>query len=606
MIITHLSRLIHEQAAAVADKVAFYHRDDRSKTWIPTKWREFSAKVMTLAKAFASHGLREQECVATFTQNRPEGLIVDFAAYANRAIAVPIYATSSEKQVAYILKDSAAKIIFAGEQFQYDNARLAIEELEVKPLLVVFDASVKLAEGDTTTRFFADFIADGEKADTQALVEARMKAADNDDLANLIYTSGTTGEPKGVMIPQGNYITVFEAHHARLNIDERDSSMCFLPTAHIFERAWTYFCLSKNMVVYINHNPLEVQQSLRETQPTMMCAVPRFWEKVYAAVWAKHDRSKGIVRALMDGAFEVGRVYHLDYLREGKRPPLGVRLRYAFYDKMVLSKIRLVAGVNRGRLFPCAGAALSPKICEFLRSIGIPIVVGYGLTETTATVCCFPDTHYETNTMGTCIPGVEVKIGDQNEILVKGGNLMRGYYNKPEETAKAFTEDGWFRTGDIGAVTPNGGVQLTDRLKDLFKTANGKYVAPQALETAIAQDAFIEQIAVIGNQRKFVSALIVPAYDEVKHFAETRGIAFKTIEELLAHPDVIALFEERINEQQKEFAAYEQVKKFRLLPKPFGIATGELTNTLKVKRSAVNERYKELIDEMYREAEMKK
>ena len=606
MIITHLSRLIHEQAAAVAEKVAFYHRDDRSKTWIPTTWRKLSGAVMTLAKAMASFGLKEQECIATFTQNRPEGIIADFAAYANRAIAVPIYATSSERQVAYILKDSAAKIIFAGEQYQYDNARLAIAELEEKPLLVVFDPAVKLAEGDTTTRFFSEFMQEGETANTGALVAERMKAADDDEPASLIYTSGTTGEPKGVMIPHSNYIEVFKNHHERLHVDERDSSMCFLPMAHIFERAWTYFCLTKNMAVYINHNPLDVQQSLRETEPTMMCAVPRFWEKVYAAVWSKYDRSSGILRKLMAGAFEAGRVYHLDYLKEGQRPPMGVRLRYAFYDKMVLSKIRKVAGVTNGRLFPTAGAALSPKICDFLRSLGIPIYVGYGLTETTATVCCFPDTHYETNTMGTCIPGVQVKISDEGEILVKGKNVMLGYYNKPEETAKAFTEDGWFRTGDLGRVTPAGGVQLTDRLKDLFKTANGKYVAPQALEVAISNDTLVEQIAVIGNERKFVTALIVPAYEEVKHIAAERGIAYKDMAELLRHPDIVALLAERINAQQADFASYEQVKKFRLLPQPFTIASGELTNTLKVKRPVVNERYKELIDEMYREAEIKK
>lgn len=599
MIITHLSKLVHAQAAVVANQIAFRHRDAETKSWIPTSWKELSKKVMTVAKAMAAFGIKEHDCVATYTQNRPEGLVVDFAMYGNRGIVVPLYATSSVSQVEYILKDSASKIIFAGEQFQYENAFKAIRNLTDAPKLVVFDNAVKFFEDDTTTVYLDEFMKMGESDEYLSVVESRMEAAQESDLANLIYTSGTTGEPKGVMLIHENFLFTFRAHAAKLEVSEKDSSMCFLPMAHIFERAWTYFCLTQNILVNINHNPVEVQQALRETEPTIMCAVPRFWEKVYAAVMDKKARSKGAVKALMNRALQVGRQYNLGYRVKGKTAPLWLQLQYKFYDKMVLSKIRKVAGLANAHFFPCAGAALSQTINEFMHSIGIKIYYGYGLTETTATVCCFSDTNFEFNTMGTCIPGVEVKIGADNEILVKGPNVMKGYYNKPEETAKAFTEDGWFRTGDAGAVTELGGVQLTERIKDLFKTVNGKYIAPQALETRIGEDRFVEQIAVIGDQRKYVTALIIPAYEALKEYAAQKQIAYKSLEDLLRNQNIQDMFTARLKELQKNFAAFEQIKKFTLLPAPFTMETGELTNTLKIRRVIINQRYKEQIEAMY-------
>lgn len=599
MIITHLSKLVHEQAAVVAEQIAYRHRDIKTKSWIPTSWKDFSKKVMTAAKAMAAFGVKEHECVATFTQNKPEGLIVDFAAYANRGVVVPLYATSSEQQVEYILKDSASKIIFAGEQYQYEVAFKALRNLTEAPKLVVFDKGVKFFEEDTTTVYLDDFMKTGESDEHLSLVQSRMNAAQESDLANLIYTSGTTGEPKGVMIAHDNFLFAFRAHAERLPVSDKDSSMCFLPMAHIFERTWTYFCFTQNMLVNINPNPTEVQQALRETEPTIMCAVPRFWEKVYAAVMDKKARSKGAVKALMNKGLQVGRQYNLGYRVKGKTAPLWLQLQYKFYDKMVLSKIRKVAGLTNGNFFPCAGAALSQNINEFMHSIGVKIYYGYGLTETTATVCCFEDVNFDFATMGTCIPGVEAKIGENNEILVKGGNVMKGYYNKPEETAKAFTEDGWFRTGDAGAMTAEGGLQLTERLKDLFKTANGKYIAPQALETCLSEDLYVEQVAIIGDKRKYVTALIIPSYDALKAYAADNQIAYKTTEELLANQHINEMLFGRLKELQKNFASYEQIKKFTLLPAPFTMDKGELTNTLKIRRAVINERYKDQIEAMY-------
>ncbi|MGL4292954.1 MAG: AMP-dependent synthetase/ligase [Bacteroidales bacterium] len=599
MIITHLSKLVFAQAAAAGEKIAFRHRDDATKSWIPTTWSEFSKKVITVAKAMASLGIKEHDCVATFTQNKPEGLMVDFGMYANRGVVVPLYATSTVSQVEYILNDSQSKIIFAGEQFQYENAYHALKNCPSVKKLVVFDPAVKLFDGDETTLRFADFLKLGESDDLLSLVESRIEAAKEEDLANLIYTSGTTGEPKGVMLDHGNFLFTIKAHLDRLDISEKDSSMCFLPMAHIFERAWTYFCLSMNVRVEINLRPVEVQDMLKETEPTIMCAVPRFWEKVYTAIMDKKARSKGALKVLMNRAFEVGKRYNLAYRVKGKKAPLWLELQYKFYDKLVFSKIKKVAGLTNAHFFPCAGAALSQNINEFLHSIGIKIYYGYGLTETTATVCCFEETGFDFNTMGTCIPGVEVKIGAENEILVRGRSVMKGYYNKPEETAKVFTEDGWFRTGDAGAMTPGGSVMMTERIKDLFKTVNGKYIAPQALETRIGEDRFVEQIAVIGDQRKYVTALIIPAYEALKEYAAQKQIAYKNLEDLLRNQNIQEMFTARLKDMQQNFASFEQIKKFTLLPAPFSMETGELTNTLKLRRVIINQRYAEQIEAMY-------
>ncbi|MDO5570892.1 MAG: long-chain fatty acid--CoA ligase [Bacteroidales bacterium] len=600
MIITHFSKLVHAQAQQVGDQIAFRHRDYATESWIPTTWKSFSEKVMKAAKALVSFGVKEQDRIATFTQNMPQGLITDFAAYANRLIVVPLYATSSTNQVEYILNDSQAKLIFVGEQYQYDHAYEAVKNASSVKKIVVFDKDVQIHPEDKETITFEQFLELGQTQDNENLVRQRMDQATEEDLANLIYTSGTTGEPKGVMIAHSNLMNAVRIHKERLILGENESSVCFLPMAHIFERAWTYFCLSMNIRVEINLRPVDVQKSLRETQPTLMCAVPRFWEKVYAAILDKRGRSSAIIQKLMDRAFAVGRKRNINYKDKGKKAPFLLEMEYKLMDKLVLSKIRYVAGLTNGNFFPCAGAALSQNILEFLHAVGINVIFGYGLTETTATVCCFPNVDPDFATMGTTLPGIQVKIGENNEILVKGAGVMKGYFNKPKETAEAFTEDGWFKTGDAGRITPQGGIILTERIKDLYKTANGKYIAPQALETCLAVDMFIEQIAVIGDKRKFVSALIVPDYNLVKEYAQKNGIQFDSIEQLLKNEQIIAMFNDRIQALQKDFASYEQVKHFVLLSKPFSMERNELTNTLKLKRQVINANYSEEIESMYK------
>ena len=455
---------------------------------------------MCSSDLLAYFGLKEQQRIATYTQNKPEGLVVDFAAYSNRLVVVPLYATASIEQITYILNDSESQIIFVGEQFQYNNAYEAKKNVPSLQKIVIFDETVVLKSDDKSSMYLKDFMKIGQTPESETIVDKRINEAVKEDMATLIYTSGTTGEPKGVIQNHENFMFAFDAHDKKLDVVKGDTSMCFLPMAHVFERTWTYFCLYNNIRVEINLRPQEVQQSLRETTPSLMCAVPRFWEKVYTAIMDKKAKSKGMVKWLMEGALKTGVDYNLGYRVKGKKAPALLALKYKIYDKLVLSKIRYVAGLSNAHFFPCAGAALSQNINEFLHSIGIEIYYGYGLTETTATVCFFDKTGMDFKTMGVPLEGVYVKIGENNEILVKGKNVMQGYYRKPEATKEAFTEDGWFRTGDAGYLTEEGAVVFTERIKDLFKTVNGKYIAPQALETRIGESIFIEQIAVIGDQ----------------------------------------------------------------------------------------------------------
>ncbi len=595
-----ISRIVAVQASKYGNREALRHKDATGH-WQSISWNEFSDKVAQAARAMQAMGIGVQENIATYTPNKPEGIIVDFAAFANRAVIVPLYPTGSLDQLEYIVRDAQIRYIFVGEQIQYNNAYKALSTCDTLKQIIVFDPAVQLAEDDNTTIYFDQFNALAQNT-PEIETELRRRAEEYtlDDLATIIYTSGTTGESKGVMLTHNNYTEAMRLHYDRLtSISDKDVSLCFLPLAHVFERAWTYFCLTSGMTVVINGNPKEIAAVIKEVRPTIMCSVPRFWEKVYVAVQEKNGSTKGIVRKLFNRALVVGRRRNIDYAREGHRIPMWLALQYAFYDKVVLSKVRKAAGVDRGNIFPTAGAPLSDTINEFLHTCGINIMYGYGLTETTATVSCFPYIGYRIGSVGTTLPEVNVKIGENNEILVKGATVMKGYYNKPEATAQAFTEDGWFRTGDAGSLDATGAVVLTERIKDLFKTSNGKYIAPQAIEAKLGEDKYIEQVAVIGDCRKYVTAIIIPAFEAIKEYAEQKRIQYRSLEELVKNQSIQKLIQERITELQANFAGFEQIKRFTLLPKAFSKENGELTDTLKIRRAVINLKYKALIDAMY-------
>ena len=598
---TRFSVLIHQQAKKYGDRVALKHRDYKTNTWIPTTWNQFSETVAIVSNALIELGVGVQENIGVFTQNKPESLFMDFGAFGVRAVTVPLYATSSEAQVHYILEDAQIRYLFVGEQLQYDVAFRVMALSSTLKQIVVFDRDVKFDARDESTIYMDDFLAMGKNRQHQAEVDKRTAESDTEDLMNILYTSGTTGESKGVMLSHAGYESVMDAHCERFpGLGENDIVINFLPFTHVFERAWSCWCLCVGAELNINLRPQDIQMTIKEVRPTAMCSVPRFWEKVYAGVTEVINGATGVKKTLMQDAIKVGREHNVEYVCKGKTAPLWLHMKYKFYEKTIYSLLKKTLGLDRGAFFPTAGAAIPPAVQDFVLSVGINMVAGYGLTESIATVSCENNFDHMVGSVGKLMPHMQVKFGENDEILLKGPAITKGYYKKEAATKAAFTEDGWFRTGDAGYMK-DGFLFLTERIKDLFKTSNGKYIAPQAIETKMVVDRYIDQISIIADERKFVAALIVPDYKLVEKYAADKGIQYASMAELLKHDAIMELFKERIDTLQQQFAHYEQIKKFTLLPEPFSMAKGELTNTLKIKRSVLNKNYAAEIEAMYAE-----
>ena len=598
---TSFSDLIQRQAKKYGDRVALKHRDYKTNTWIPTTWNQFAKTVTDVSNALIEMGVEVQENIGVFTQNKPESLFMDFGAFGIRAVTVPLYATSSEAQVHYILEDAGIRYLFVGEQQQYDVAFRVMAISSTLKQIIVFDKEVKLDARDESSIYLDDFLALGKGGKHQQEVDKRTAESQKEDLMNILYTSGTTGESKGVTLTHAGYESVMDAHCDRFpGLGENDVVINFLPFTHVFERAWSCWCLCVGAELNINLRPQDIQMTIKEVRPTAMCSVPRFWEKVYTGVQEVINNATGVKRTLMLDAIKVGREHNVEYVCKGKTAPLWLHLKYKFYEKTIYSVLKKTIGLDRGAFFPTAGAAIPPAVQEFVLSVGINMVAGYGLTESIATVSCENNFDHMVGSVGKLMPHMQVKFGENDEILLKGPAITKGYYKKEAATKAAFTEDGWFRTGDAGYMK-DGFLFLTERIKDLFKTSNGKYIAPQAIETKMVVDRYIDQISIIADERKFVSALIVPDYGLVKKYAEERGVKYESMAELLKHDVIMELFRERIDTLQQQFAHYEQIKKFTLLPEPFSMAKGELTNTLKIKRSVLNKNYAAEIEKMYEE-----
>ncbi len=594
-----LPTLIHSQAERYGDRTAMRHKAPGAQKWRDITWNEFSRQVRLTSSALLQLQVGVQENVGVFSQNMPECLYVDFGAYAVRAVTIPFYATSSETQVKYIVTDASIRYIFVGEQAEYDVAFRVLQLAPCLKRLIIFSREVRRNPQDQTSIFFDEFLHLGMAVDNSAIIERLTAELQPDDLANILYTSGTTGLSKGVMLTHRMYTSAIRAHDGVLPIGEDDVVLNFLPFTHVFERGWTYLCIAEGCTLAVNLRPEDVRASMCEIHPTCMCAVPRFWEKVYAAVQDIIASSRPMPKRMLLEALAVGREYNVNHLAKGIEPPLRLRLKYKFYESTTFSVLYRKLGLERHNIFPVAGAAISPVVEEFVRSIGITMIAGYGMTETTATVSCDrPGQPITIGSVGRVLGGLEVKIGENSEILLRGDTITQGYYRKAEVTAIAFDEDGWFHTGDAGYLK-DGELYLTDRLKDLFKTSNGKYIAPQMLESKLCVDRYIDQVVVIADQRKFASALVIPNYPLVEEYAQENNIAYTCYGDLCRDPRIVALVMDRIETLQQEFANYEKVKRITLLPEPFSLEKGELTNTLKVKRAVLNERYRVLIDKMY-------
>ena len=576
------------------------YRDYVAGVWKDISWNEFSSRVSELSNAMLAMGVEEQENMAVFSQNMPEILMVDFAAYAIRAVTIPMYATSSEMQVKNIVSDANIRYIFVGEQEQYDIAFRVLKLGSSLEKLIIFDTKVQKNPEDNISIYLDDF-RKGHDDRYRSEIDRRTKALLPQDLANILYTSGTTGLSKGVMLTHEMYNSAIAAHYGVLPLSENDVILNFLPFTHVLERGWSYLCIANGCTMAVNLRPADVLQSLREVHPTCMCAVPRFWEKVYAGVQERMEKSSPVQRLLLEDALRVGHAYNVEYRMKGLTPPIGLRMQYSLYENTIIAFLKKKLGLERANFFPTAGAAVPPKVEDFVRSAGLMMIVGYGLTESTATVSIDRfDRPASVGSVGRLLDGVEVSFGENDEILLKGKTITKGYYRKAEVTELSIDSDGWFHTGDSGYIK-DGELFLTDRIKDLFKTSNGKYIAPQLIESKLCVDKYIDQIVVVAEQRKFVSALVIPQYELLKELAEDYGVTCTTNEELCSNERVVKFMMYRFDTLQQEFAHYEQIKKITLLPDPFSLEKGELTNTLKVKRAVLYRNYREQIEKMYEE-----
>ena len=595
----HLSVLIHEQARKYGSRTALTFRLFGKNTWESVSWEHFSQRVKQVSNALLELGVRPQDNLAVFSQNCVEYLYTDFGAYGVRAVTIPFYATSSEQQIQFMINDAQVRFVFVGEQEQYNKAHRIFALCPSLERIIIYDRSVRISSHDPHALYFDDFVALGAGLPRQAEVEALWLAASDDDLCNILYTSGTTGDSKGVQLTYGQYAAALVANDKCVPVTDKDRVINFLPFTHVFERGWSYLCLSEGAELIINTDPREIQESMKQTHPTCMSAVPRFWEKVYQAVKDKIDRSTPMQQKIFRHALEVGRRHNVECLARGKRPSLALALEYKLIDKTLLRIVRHQIGLVNPNIFPTAGATVSPEVEQFVHSVGICMIVGYGLTESLATVSCdHKNKPYTIGSVGRPIDGIDIRISETGEIMLKGPTITRGYYRREAVNAAAFDEDGYFHTGDAGYIK-NGELFLTDRIKDLFKTSNGKYIAPQMVEAMLLVDKYIDQVVVVADEYKFVSALVVPEFRLLEEYARDHNIKFESREDLCADKRIHDMMMERVETLQQQLAHYEQVKRITLIAHHFSMESGELTNTLKLRRPVIYKNFKDVIDKMY-------
>lgn len=599
----HLAEYPHQFRLRYPNKPMLRYHDKVSGRWVKLSGEQVADRCLAAAKGFAWLQLQPGDKVSIYSPNTVEGIAAELGLFMMRGVSVPLYATSTPEQVQFVIEDAQVATMFVGGQFQYNNAYEVQQRSEVLRQLIIIDPEVVLAPGDTTSMYYDEFIRRGDSVAYENKANVTASQALASDLAVIIYTSGTSGRSKGVLLHHSNFIEQMYAHQLKYPfMSPRDTSMCFLPLNHILEKAWCYLCLSMGCCVAVLSDPKKILEALPEVRPTMMSNVPRFWEKVYAGVQQKIDQSPSPIRSVMRHAVRIGERYFFDYVNEGKRPPLWLNALFKLYDHTLFMKVKQAIGIQRGKFFPTAGAALSVEIYRFMRSIGVPICLGYGLSESTATVSSCPLVGFDPTSVGTIMPTLQVRIDPEtSEILIKGPSVMQGYYNNEEANAEAFTEDGYFRTGDAGRLEGDV-LYFTERLKDLFKTANGKYIAPQMLEGMLTLDPIIEQVAIIGDGYKFVSALIYPNWELLRREAEARGVDMTQSDEALADDhEVHRLMTTHIEQALSTVAQYEKVKRFVLLTEPFSLERGELTNTFKIRRKVINEHFAKAIAGLYAE-----
>lgn len=562
----------------------------KKEKWVEITWADFRRLVFKTANALRASGIAENDKVAIYSDNSAEWIVMDLAILSLGAVTVPVYSTNNEEQAEYILNESECKIILVGNQEQYDAALNILNRNNVLTQIIAAKKSIWIKK--ERSQFLEDFI-------KRAAEDFQIVDKQDDDLATLIYTSGTTGVPKGVMLTHGNFHKSVEAHFDFFKFKnfENETSLAFLPLTHVFERSWTLLALYGGAKVYFLENTKLIASALAEIKPTVMCAVPRFYQKIYAGVnemvvTGSPTKKKIFAWALGKGT-EVAELRRLD-----KKIPLALALQNKVAGLLVFNKIKKKMG---GKLWfmPCGGASVSAEVTRFFEAMGIHITVGYGLTETTATLTCFPFHHFVHGSAGLPFGDTQIMIGENDEILAKGSGIMKGYYQKPKETAEVFTADGWFKTGDAGKFDEAGNLIITDRIKDLMKTSNGKYIAPQPIENLLSNNNYINQAMLVAEGKPYVTAMIIPNFEALQDLLPKMNITFTNWEQIVNLESIREFYREKIEEIQKGLAGFEKVKKFVLMPAEFEIDSGEITPTLKVKRNVVLTKYMHFIDKMY-------
>jgi long-chain acyl-CoA synthetase len=584
----HLVVLIRRRIAACPDGRAMYYKANGS--WQAETYAQLGHYIDAVASWLIDNGVSPGDRIVIYAANSPWWTVADLAIMAVGAVSVPIYATNTAAQAEHIVRDAGATVAFVGSPEQYAHLANLRGPGALLRRVVTFDAGIAIDLADSCTMSVP------LAHPTSPLLAERTAASRLDDIATIIYTSGTTGEPKGVLLTFENLVVQFEVLDLHFGVTEEDRSLCFLPLSHAYERAWTFYILSRGAQNFYLADPRRAIEAMREVRPTCMVSVPRLYEKIYAT--ARHQVSEGsaIKRKVFEWSIGVGHQYA--YARKrGERIGPVLAARHALADRLVLHKIRDIVGGPK-RFFSAGGASLCEEIEQFFFAAGLLVCQGYGLTETSPMLTCNRPGDFLFGTVGRVIPGCELKIAPDGEILVRGRNVTQGYYKKPKETAEAF-ENGWLKTGDIGSFNELGFLRITDRKKDLIITSGGKNIAPSRIESVIGQDYYIEQVAAIGDGRHHLSALVVPHFEALEKWAEDRGYSFDSLKSMVKDRRVVDFIAERIEKQQAVLAQHERVKRFTLLGERFSQMGGELTPTLKNIRSAIAKKYANAIDAMY-------
>ncbi|MBI4577894.1 MAG: long-chain fatty acid--CoA ligase [Planctomycetes bacterium] len=580
-------------------------RHKRDGEWQSISFRQFHEAACYTALGLVDLGVEPRDRVAILSENRPEWAVADFGCLLAGATSVPIYATNPPEQVEWILKDSGARAVLVSGDVQLRKVMKVRAVLPALGQVIVIDAVPPTREGDLPILSLAQLQERGRRAvaggdpDAAERLAQRAEGVLEEDLATIIYTSGTTGNPKGVMLTHRNLVSNVKAARQVISITEGDTSLSFLPLSHVFERTVGYYLmLEAGATIAYAESVDAVPRNLTEVRPTVMCSVPRLYEKMHARIQEAIASAPAVRRKLFAWALGVGREVRAAQ-REGRELGALRRAEWAVADHLVFDKIRSRTG-GRLRFFCSGGAPLAREIAEFFHVAGILILEGYGLSETAPILTVNRPEAFRFGTVGQSVPGVEVRIAPDGEILARGPNIMRGYFNNPEATAEAIDPEGWFHTGDIGVIEPDGFLRITDRKKDLLITSGGKNVAPQNIENLLKTDDLIAEVVAVGDRRNYIAALILPNYATAAAWAEHQGIAFANPLDLADEPRLSAELERRIHAlSEGRLARYEQVKRFALLRESFTQEGGELTPTMKVKRKVVCKKYADLIEGLY-------